>query len=454
MSDPFTLAVSVAGLLSLGIQVTQSLVNFYASYKDRDSNLTSTIQELESLLDILKHLRKALATRKFEADERGLVERIENTIKDCEDAIKELEDECQKFKTTSPPGNINAIRVAARKFTYPFRRSTLQKIDENVSELRTNVGLALGVLQLKDSVRARTEIDDIKGLVNLINARQISRDIQDWLRAPDASINHNEACAKKHPGTGTWLVRSDTYTRWLMGRNSFLWLQGFAGCGKSVLCSTVIQSVFRHRSSDARTGIAFFYFTFNDQSKQDESAMLCTWLLQLTNQLQDGHKDLTRLYESYKPSAPPSPVLLDYLRRLIERFDHVYLLVDALDESPRNKLRERVLDTLEVVRSWALEGVHLFVTSRDELDIRECIDPSPEEEVAMRNGGIENDIANYIFSQLTENRRLRNWLPYREKIQDTLTKGARGVYVQILVVFHCKPLKLMSLQVPMGGMSV
>jgi hypothetical protein len=430
MGDPFTVAVSVAGLLSLGIQVTQSLVDFYASYKDRDSNLTGTTEELESLLDILQHLSQALVSRKFEANERGLIERIENTIKDCEEATKELEDECKKFEKASPHGRIDALKVAARKFTYPFRRSTLQKIDENVGELRTHISLALTVLQLKDSVRAQDDIDDVKALVTLIKARQIAGHIQDWLKAPDASINHNEACAKKHPGTGMWLIKSDTFITWLKRENSFLWLQGFAGCGKSVMCSTVIQSVFRHRRSDPHNGIAFFYFTFNDQSKQDESAMLRTWLLQLSSQLPDGYKDLTHLYESYRAATPPSPVLLDYLRRLIEGFEHVYLLVDALDESPRNKLRERVLDTLEVVRSWGLEGVHLFVTSRDELDIRESIDSSSKEEVAMRNDGIDDDIANYISSQLTNNRRLRNWLPHRAKIQDTLTKGARGVYVE------------------------
>jgi uncharacterized protein YbgA (DUF1722 family) len=428
MSDPFTVAASVAGLLSLGIQVTQSLVDFYASYRGRDSNLISTVQELESLLDILHHLSEALASRKFDADERDLIEKIENTIKSCEEVIEELQDECQKFKKASPHENIDAIKVAARKFTYPFRRGTLQNISDNVSELRKNVSQALAVLQLKDSVRIQSEIDDVKALVTLIKARQISRDIQDWLKAPDASINHNEACAKKHPGTGTWLVKSNTYTNWLTGRNSFLWLQGFAGCGKSVLCSTAIQSVFRHRSSDPRIGIAFFYFTFNDQSKQDESAMLRTWLLQLSSQHPDGHKDLTQLYESYRTGTPPSPVLLDYLLRLIERFDQVYLLVDALDESPQKKLRKKVLEILEIVKSWGFAGLHLFVTSRDEPDIRKAVSRAPVEEVAMRNGGIDDDIAHYISSQLTEDRSLQNWLPFREKIQETLTEGARGVY--------------------------
>jgi ankyrin repeat domain-containing protein 50 len=33
MTDPLSVAAGVAGLISLGIQVTESLVKFYTSYK-------------------------------------------------------------------------------------------------------------------------------------------------------------------------------------------------------------------------------------------------------------------------------------------------------------------------------------------------------------------------------------------------------------------------------------
>src|SRR5205085_11269328 len=68
-----------------------------------------------------------------------------------------------------------------------------------------------------------------------------------------------------------------------------------SGCGKSVLCSTAIQYTFRHRRSDPDVGIAFFYFTFNDESKQDESAILRALLLQLSGQHSDGHPGLISL---------------------------------------------------------------------------------------------------------------------------------------------------------------
>ncbi|KAL4972292.1 hypothetical protein BDW66DRAFT_144549 [Aspergillus desertorum] len=58
---------------------------------------------------------------------------------------------------------------------------------------------------------------------------------------------------------------------WTSQNNSFLWLNGFAGCGKPVLCSAVIQHTFGQHRNRADVGIAFFYFEFSDESKQDES---------------------------------------------------------------------------------------------------------------------------------------------------------------------------------------
>ena len=71
--------------------------------------------------------------------------------------------------------------------------------------------------------------------------------------------------------------------------------------------------------------------------------------MQLSEQLQDGNLDLTRLHDSYKTGIPPLSVLTDYLRRLIQRFYHVYIVLDALDQSPWLGVQERVLDTIEVM---------------------------------------------------------------------------------------------------------
>ena len=155
--------------------------------------------------------------------------------------------------------------------------------------------------------------------------------------------------------------------------------------------------------------------------------MLRALLMQLSGQLQDGHLDLTRLHDSYKTGIPPSSVLTDYLRRLIQRFHHVYIVLDALDESPRLGARGHVLDTIEVMQKWSLPGLHLLVTSRDEPDIRNSLNFSLDQEVKMSNDGIDKDITDFISSRLHEDKKLRKWLPHRNKIQETLAKRAQGV---------------------------
>lgn len=45
----------------------------------------------------------------------------------------------------------------------------------------------------------------------------------------------------------------------------------------------------------------------------------------------------------------------------------------------------------------------------------------------MRNAGIDKDIADFISSRLEKDRRLRKWLPFGDKIQETLAKRAQGV---------------------------
>ena len=197
--------------------------------------------------------------------------------------------------------------------------------------------------------------------------------------------------------------------------------------GKSVLCSTAINFALRHKRSDREIGVAFFYFTFNDNSKQDESAMLRALLLQLSDQVQNNHVDLIELHKSYTTGVPSSPVLIAYLQRVIQRFRHVYIILDALDESPRSLSRENVLDALETMRNWGLHCLHLLVTSRDKRDIRESFDLSPEYQVKMQNSGIDKDIRDFISRRLDTDRLLRNVLPYRKRVQESLAARAKGM---------------------------
>ena len=245
--------------------------------------------------------------------------------------------------------------------------------------------------------------------------------------APDASSDQNAACAKRHPSTGLWFINGHHFRTWLEECNSFLWLNGFAGCGKSVLCSTAIQHTFREMKHKHRVGIAFFYFAFDDKTKQDDNGMLRALLQQQSVQLQDGEKQLEQLHALYKSGFPPVDVLLESLRSFLSQFCDIYIFLDALDESPRDYKREGVLRVIQEIRSWSIPSVHLLVTSRSELDIRESLDPSRDQELSLRNSETDRDIANFVSYQLKNDQKLQKWEERHEEIQTKLAKHAQGV---------------------------
>jgi len=434
MADPLSIPGGVVGIISLGITVTQGLVSFYTAARGQKSNTAYTATKLNRLLDQLNLLKGQLANRKFRSDERDLLKNIERSIRDCEECILELDAENEKFKDRRTYSIAAAARTAARRLAYPFRQSTLQKLEEVVDETLSHLSLALQALDNKVIANIQDDIEATKTLIERVRNDQITTAIRTWLKAPDPSVEYNSNCKKRHGETGLWLVKGPSFSTWLEKPNSFLWLYGFTGCGKSVLCSTAIQYAFRHRRSNPRIGVAFFFFVFNDESKQDISAMLRSLILQLSDQLKEGsHCPLSQLHDRYCNSTPPDHVLISYLHELVRLFDNVYLLLDALDESPRGEQREDVLQALVDLRSWSAPGLHLLVTSRDEIDIRDVLcnelGALNSEMLSMKNEYVDRDIAAFVSQQLRDNRKFQKWKDYHGRIESVFTESANGVYV-------------------------
>jgi hypothetical protein len=173
-------------------------------------------------------------------------------------------------------------------------------------------------------------------------------------------------------------------------------------------------------------GIAYFFFAFSDPLKQDASAMLRALILQLSNQLCDDSA-ISELYDSYMNATPPIEKLQDCLRQLVQSFRDVYIVVDALDEIPFGNHRMDMLDYLNGIRGWSEPGLHIFVTSRNETDIRDELSTAAMKMVSMKNDSVARDITAYIHWHLRNHRRLRKWETYFDKIEDALVRRADGV---------------------------
>ncbi|KAJ5422098.1 NACHT nucleoside triphosphatase [Penicillium cf. griseofulvum] len=402
MADPLSIASGAIGLLSFGIQVTKTLVDFYSAYKDQTPAVVRTMLSIENLMGILRSLDGAVQNRQPQTD--ALLQEIDKAAVACRGVIEELRDDLK-----------GRIQVAGHRATYPFRQSTLQKLEEIIGEIRGTLSLALNVLQLRNQTGLEDGISELKILVQQTNTFQISATIRDWLKAPDATVDHNAACEKRHTSTGLWLVNGQEFQNWLIEPNSFLWINGFAGCGKSVLCSTAIQAVqhtFRDKQHQPSVGIGFFYFSFNDASKKDCSGMLRALLLQLSAQLEGGEK----IYKN----------CMDCIKRTISKFSVTYILIDALDESPRDDKREDVLEAIKEIRQWST--LHLLVTSRNEIDIRQSLETLSCQDIPMRNPKTDIDIQNFISYELRNDPKLQRWKSRHDEIREKLMEKAQGVF--------------------------
>lgn len=429
MADPLSIAAGYAGLITLGIQVLESLTTYYKSYRDQDTRISRTIDRLESLLKIFILLKDTISDRRFQDSANDVVRVIHSSLGGCEEIIFELEAELAKFRKAQAVGTRERLRVIRHRIAYPLRQSTLQKLEEDIDDILATLATAVDALHLKKCQEAGRDLNDVKVLLESLSKTQLSKGIQKWLGACDVSADHNVACSKRYPGTCSWFIESLAFKSWLKAQNSFLWVNGFGGIGKSVVCSSAIEQIFDNEKTEGKdqVGLVFFYFSFNDKSKQSDLSMLRTILSQLSAQHSDGQKELEQLYDRFKDVQLSKDHLIDCLRCLVQKFNHVYIILDAIDEIPSQFGREQMLTTLNTLRKWSHSELHIMVTSRDEPEICDGLLVDSGEEIAMRNSGVERDIERYITAMLQTDPRLHRWHRHHTRIESAMSTRAQGV---------------------------
>ena len=83
----------------------------------------------------------------------------------------------------------------------------------------------------------------------------------------------------------------------------------------------------------------------------------------------------------------------------------IYIIVDALDECPTTSgvrsPRERILSLIKDLVNLRLSNLHICVTSRLEMDIRNRLDPLTSRQISLHHQtGHKRDIAKYIRSEV------------------------------------------------------
>ena len=117
---------------------------------------------------------------------------------------------------------------------------------------------------------------------------------------------------------------------------------------------------------------------------------------------------------AYGTHQPGTIDLLKMLSKVTEGFDHVFLVIDALDECPKlDDESSSLLDPLFEITQLEKPCVHLLVTSRREGDIQECLRDVMEvanslPSINIQGTRVQNDIEDFIRERL-KNGAFRRW---------------------------------------------
>ncbi|KAL1387463.1 hypothetical protein HDK64DRAFT_330659 [Phyllosticta capitalensis] len=261
-----------------------------------------------------------------------------------------------------------------------------------------------------------------------------------WLSAPNPTENHEFASHKRHSGTGQWLLQRSEYLKWKSCRdsNSFLWLRGKLGSGKTILSSMIVEDLKMEnvqRMENIPGKPLYFYFDFANTRKQSLKDALRSLINQLCNMGIDPRKHI--LQSDLHTSEPTIQSLLRIFHAMIEEIGELWIVLDALDEcaTRHDYSSGELLPWVEqLMGSQKACNIHLLVTSRPEYDILDAFQgwvPS-DSIVPVQSDTVADDIAAYICKR-TKELKIWKWKPelqqnIRPKIEDALLKKADGVF--------------------------
>ncbi|KAJ3824679.1 ankyrin repeat-containing domain protein [Lentinula raphanica] len=193
-------------------------------------------------------------------------------------------------------------------------------------------------------------------------------ELHKWLATPDCSINHVTALSKRATGTSQWIFRVAAYLKWKK-EGKFLWIQGKAGSGKTIVVASIIENLKISGNSGL---VVYHYFDLRNNAgeKRSYQGLLLNLLVQLGIQSNRIHPALKSLYELFKnrhlvfkpTNNKLADIFMTVIRDLVQRKHQLYIIIDALDEC-NDSDSPWVLDLLFKVTRFPMVGI--VISSRN-----------------------------------------------------------------------------------------
>ncbi|KAF2800547.1 hypothetical protein K505DRAFT_263715 [Melanomma pulvis-pyrius CBS 109.77] len=426
---PVTETLGVVGSIIAIVQISKTIISACQFYIDAvdgaSSDLRVILIEISALKGIAKSLQYLTQPNVANSALLNQLSAVTGPIEGCNKALKDLE-------TLFPSAAVSIygkrskqrkLDAAVAALAWPLKSGKAKRLLQEIIQHKTTINLALTAEFVQDLKDVKQKVEQIRDLLTETECEKVYK----WLETTNPSNIHNRSQALFEPGTASWMLRTPQWPLWIEGKHRCLWIHGIPGAGKSILASYLAEEIEKHcissSSETSKLGHAYYYCYFGHN--QDESSHFLRWIIgQLCRQSTKVPEELHNIYKSGK--TPNLSSLLSVLHSIMEGFQRVYLVLDAVDESmPREDLLHIIRDLSTDAR---FSSLGLIVTSRQYIDIEQVLELYSIP-ITMSNPFVEEDIGTLVHSTIQSDARYQRWPEdLRREIQDTIPKGAKGMF--------------------------
>ncbi|KAL2399710.1 Ankyrin-1 [Exophiala dermatitidis] len=478
--DGVSVASGVAGLLTLALQVSETIVVYVNSVKERSKNIQELHNELLLLGEVLSGLRDFLQSESARKSIFATNSVLHRALQDCRSRIERIGD---KLKVS----NGGKVSRTLEKLMWPFEQKEVMHMVENLRRYTQTFQFALtiegctllatssdaateGLQKMLDESRRIREMSaqiglsteevskraaqleqiiallpmlaqtavDVTGiaqtarLAELRDQERRTSDILDWLAPVNSLHKHQELQSRPAKGTGRWFLEHPDFLHWSEDTTAVrdLLCIGGPGAGKSVLCSLIIDHL-RAKFKDDEFAVAYYYYDYSEQQSQSPAQFARVLLRQLCSQGNSVHSVVGEFYQRTRNDVKDQTWfhdLLTVLRSVVATYKCCFIVVDALDEADVQTQRTGFFEVIDAVRNLPGGTVKVLATLRPHV---------PGIEGKFHNSITIDIIADHADLRRFLDEAVKNHPDYehtidddlREQILDTLADNANGLFL-------------------------
>lgn len=460
--DPLSAAASVIACYQLTSEIVCQCLRYVRGVRQAHKDGDLVIAQIQMFQMSLHHLQAIIANE--EANPKGgtrlkfLQDIMEGNSTSLLLCSKELEKIRAKLINAQSGGH---LRETFHKLSWPLKQEEVDRAITTLDNFAAAIQRGLAI----DSNEIIRGIDSTTNDINITTRRILTstesteaqqkrleklrkdeeerqkaernrEQILDWLTHPDPSEIHNIASrARKSTKTGRWFLDGAAFQAFRETPRSVLWLHGDSGCGKSILCSAIIDELRAIRCEKPSLQLAYWYFSVNDTNRRSLQNLLRALFTQLCP-TSAAPPALVELWDANRRGreAPQISKSIQALEHILgespaEIRPTIFIVIDALDECNEAE-RAEILDMLQRIVSLPV-SIHLLVTSRTStVEVEQRLQNAGELfNVVIEHQHADEDILTHINERLHNDEDLNKWPPdLRNIIEKALAANAGGMF--------------------------